>query len=61
MQITCGVLYLMFSDSSLQQWNQPQNLPEFYKITKNKTKDENNLGDDFETERLNIDENSEQA
>lgn len=28
MQIVCGVLYLLFSDSSLQEWNKPQNLPE---------------------------------
>lgn len=27
MQIVCGVLYLLFSDSSLQEWNKPQNLP----------------------------------
>lgn len=27
MQLVCGVLYLFFSDSSLQEWNQPQNQP----------------------------------
>lgn len=24
MQIVCGILYLMFSDSTLQEWNNPQ-------------------------------------
>lgn len=28
MQIVCGVLYLLFSDSTLQEWNKPQNLPD---------------------------------
>lgn len=29
MQIICGILYLLFSDSSLQEWNKPQNLPQY--------------------------------
>lgn len=29
MQIICGILYLLFSDSTLQQWNKPQNSPQY--------------------------------
>lgn len=29
MQIICGIFYLLFSDSSLQEWNKPQNLPQY--------------------------------
>lgn len=29
MQIICGILYLLFSDSSLQEWNKPQNIPQY--------------------------------
>lgn len=29
MQISCGILYLLFSDSSLQEWNKPQNAPQY--------------------------------
>lgn len=29
MQLICGVLYLLFSDSSLQKWNKPQNSPQY--------------------------------
>lgn len=29
MQIICGILYLLFSDSSLQEWNRPQNSPQY--------------------------------
>lgn len=29
MQITCGIIYLLFSDSSLQEWNKPQNSPQY--------------------------------
>jgi MFS family permease len=28
MQIVCGIIYLLFSDSSLQEWNKPQNIPD---------------------------------
>jgi MFS family permease len=28
MQIVCGILYLLFNDSSLQEWNKPQNIPD---------------------------------
>lgn len=29
MQIICGISYLLFSDSSLQEWNKPQNSPQY--------------------------------
>jgi MFS family permease len=38
MQIICGILYLLFSDSSLQEWNKPQHSPE-YSLTTQKTKE----------------------
>lgn len=38
MQIICGISYLLFSDSTLQKWNKPQNLPE-YALTTQTTKE----------------------
>lgn len=56
MQIVCGILYLMFSDSTLQHWNKPQNSPQ-YALTSGGTKVEENFSDlnykgNLETERL---------
>jgi MFS family permease len=41
MQIICGILYLFFSDSSLQEWNRPQNLPQ-YALTSGASKENGN-------------------
>lgn len=51
MQIICGILYLLFSDSSLQEWNKPQNSPQ-YALTKGAAK-ENGM-------ELNVRENAEE-
>jgi MFS family permease len=44
MQIICGILYLLFSDSSLQEWNKPQQSPQ-YALTSGKPKDSENVAD----------------
>lgn len=41
MQIICGILYLLFSDSSLQEWNKPQQ-PLEYALT-NEVEKENGI------------------
>jgi MFS family permease len=56
MQITCGILYLVFSDSSLQEWNKPQNVPQ-YALTSGNVKEaenaaESNFKENFEEKRL---------
>lgn len=56
MQIICGILYLLFSDSTLQEWNKPQNSPQ-YALTSGVSKDTENVSnldvkEDFEEQRL---------
>lgn len=54
MQISCGILYLLFSDSSLQEWNRPQNSPQ-YALTSGTAKEEEetapNYKENFEEQR----------
>ena len=51
MQLICGILYLLFSDSSLQEWNKPQDLPQ-YALTSGKVKDEGNIQESVLKETL---------
>jgi MFS family permease len=44
MQIVCGILYMLFSDSTLQEWNKPQLSPQ-YALTSGSKKDSENVTD----------------
>lgn len=58
MQIICGVLYLLFSDSSLQEWNKPQDATQ-YALTSGIPKDVENhqeAGLVLETDKENVEE-----
>lgn len=56
MQISCGILYLLFSDSNLQKWNKPQNSPQYALTSGISRETENvsnlNVKEDYEEQRL---------
>lgn len=52
MQIICGVLYLIFSDSTLQEWNNPQSVEASVGNKSDRKLSDSNLEINQEEERL---------